>query len=77
MNNKTILIYYLVNKWKNDASTRRLVGKVLYSNIGDTCYKIAPQTFEEVPSLMCRQEEADGRMLLHASHAAKGDDMFR
>ena len=42
----------------------------MYANAGDTCYRITAEGSEEVPTLKSRQEEADGRLLLHASHAA-------
>lgn len=35
------------------------------------CYKITKDTSEEMPDLESHQEEADRRLLLHASHAAK------
>ncbi|EDO42115.1 predicted protein [Nematostella vectensis] len=70
-NIKTSLISFLVHEWKSEANTRRLEGKVLYSNFGEKCYKIADGVFEEVPLLKCEQEEADGRLLLHAFHAAQ------
>lgn len=37
---------------------------------GATCYRITSENSNEFPSLQCNQEEADGRLLLHAAHAA-------
>ena len=39
--------------------------------MNDKCYRITFQGSEEVPSLRCYQEEADGCLLLHATHAAQ------
>ena len=44
----------------------------MYATVNDTCYRITSQDSEEVPALKCQQEEADGRLLLHAAHAASG-----
>ena len=42
----------------------------MYANAGDTCYRITAESGEEVPTQKSQQEEADGHLLLHASHAA-------
>ena len=68
--NKTSLICFIVNEWKKEECREKLEEKVLYANVGDTCYKITSEGSEEVGTLQCQQEEADGRLLLHASHAA-------
>lgn len=42
----------------------------MHANAGDTCYRIPTESGEEVPTLKSQQQEADGHLLLHASHAA-------
>ena len=42
----------------------------LYTNAGDTCYRITAEGSEEVSTLNSQYEEADGHLLLRASHAA-------
>ena len=46
-------------------------GKVLYATVNDKCYQITSQGSKEVTSRQGQQEEADGRLLLHAAHAAR------
>ncbi|KAI0225483.1 hypothetical protein LSAT2_023729, partial [Lamellibrachia satsuma] len=71
VNNKTSLITFLVNEWKKVEYTEQLHDKVLFAMVDDKCYKITPESSEEVPSLRCKQEEADGRLLLHAVNVAR------
>ena len=68
--NKTSLISFVVNEWKKDKCRQRLEDKILYTNVGDTCYKITYHRSDDAPSLLCKQEEADGRLLFHAANAA-------
>ena len=70
VSNKTSLITFIVKEWRKEACRQKLEGKLLYANAGDTCYRITMEGSEEVPTLKSQQEEADGRLLLHASHAA-------
>ena len=44
---------------------------ILYATVDNKCYRISSQGSDEVPLLQCNQEEADGRLLLHAAHAAR------
>ena len=37
----------------------------------DKSFKLTLQGDVEVPALQCHQEEADGRLLFHANHAAR------
>ena len=37
----------------------------------DKCYRITSHGSVEVPALQCHQEEADGCLLFHATHAAR------
>lgn len=46
-------------------------GKEISTNVNYIYYRISPSGNEEVLSLRCTQEEADGRLMLHAFHAAK------
>ena len=50
---------------------QKLNDKELYATTETLCFKITSQASEEVPALQCKQEEADGRLLLHASHTGK------
>ena len=68
--NKNNLISFIVSEWKKEKIREKLNGKVLYATVGDKCYKITSEGSEEVEALHCIQEEADGRLLFHASHAA-------
>ena len=70
VSNKTSLITFIVKEWRMETCRQKLEGKLLYANAGDTCYRITMEGSEEVPTLKSQQEEADGRLLLHASHAA-------
>ena len=69
--NKTSLIIFIVNEWRKAHCREKLQNKVLYATVDDKCYKINSQDSKEVPVLQCKQEEADGRLLLHAAHAAR------
>ena len=68
--NKTSLITFIVSEWRKEACREKLEEKVLYANVDDTCYRITSEGSEEVLALQCQQEEGDGRLLLHATHAA-------
>ena len=71
ISNKTCLISFIVHEWQTDKSRDKLEGKTLYATVGDKCHKITSEGHEVVPELQCQQEEADGRLLFHAAHAAK------
>lgn len=45
--------------------------KVLFVTHEEQCFKYSTGRFIEVPTLKCTQEEADGPLLFHASHAAE------
>lgn len=68
--NKTSLIKFLVQEWQKTKYTEKLSGKVLFVTCRQTCWKISGNHCEEVPELISKHEEADGRLLLHAAHAA-------
>ena len=68
--NKTSLIAFIVGEWKKAQYRGKLQQKILYATVYDKCYRITSHGSVEMPALRCHQEEADGRLLLHASHAA-------
>ncbi len=69
--NKTSLIAFIVSEWRKTEHREKLKDKVLYVTVNDKCYRITSQGSEEVSALHCHQEEADGRLLFHAAHAAR------
>jgi len=69
--NKTSLIAFIVSEWKSRQHRENLGEKILHVTIGEVCLKITSEECVQVPCLQCNQEEADGRLLLHAAHAAK------
>ena len=71
MNNKTSLIKFLVKEWQKDKYTDKLQSKLLFIASEGKCWKITAERSEEVEALASTHEEADGRMLLHAGHAAE------
>ena len=71
ISNKTNLIAFIVSEWRKAQCRDMLWEKVLYATVDDKCYKIISQGSMEEQALQCHQEEADGRLLLHASHAAR------
>ena len=71
MTNKTSLIRFLVSEWKTKEHSKKIIDHVLYVTCEEKCYKITNEDCHEVLELNSTQEEADGRLLLHAAHAAK------
>jgi hypothetical protein len=69
--NKSSLITFLVQEWMKEENRQKLQDKILYVTDGAKCYMMTSQDSKEVPELQCQQEEADGRLLLHAKHAAQ------
>ena len=69
--NKNSLISFIVSELRRPEYREKLNGKVLYIAVDNKCYKITSQGSEEVQALQCQQEEADGRLLFHAVHAAR------
>jgi len=49
----------------------KLQQKVLCTTMSDKCYRIRSDGSTEVQKRQCQQEEADGRLLLNAGHAAE------
>ena len=66
--NKASLIQFLLNVWKKQKHTDKLVGKCLYVTHLDTCWKIPQGCCGVVPALSSQHEEAYGRLLIHAAH---------
>lgn len=71
MSNKTNLISFLVTQWKTPEYSARLKNKILFVTCAEKCYKITNDSTQEIHELSSTHEEADGRLLLHAHHAAK------
>ena len=69
--NKASLIQFLLNVWKKQKYTDKLVGKCLYVTHLDKCWKITQGCCGEVPALSSQHEEADGRLLLDAALASR------
>ena len=69
--NKNSLISFIVSEWMKAGFREKLQQKVLYATVSDKCYRITSDGSNEVQALQCQQEEADGRLLLHAAHAAE------
>ncbi|CAM4534943.1 unnamed protein product [Leuciscus chuanchicus] len=67
VNSKTSLISFIVNEWRKPQYREKLQEKILYATVIDKCYRITYQDSEEVSTLHCQQEAADGRLLLHAA----------
>ncbi len=71
VNNKSSLIQFLVEEWNKPMYTSKLQGKTLFVTHMHSCWQITDDCCKEVDALQCTHEEADGRLLLHAEHAAK------
>ena len=71
--NKTSLIKFLVSEWRKPQYLERLLrqGKSLFVTCEDKCWKLSGECCEEISELCSCHEEADGRLLLHATHAAQ------
>ena len=70
--NKMSLIHFLVKEWHKQEFLQKLENKhkLLLATCEENCFLFSPVRCREVPELNCVQEEADGRLLLHAGHAA-------
>eukprot|EP00745_Piridium_sociabile_P027749 TRINITY_DN44663_c0_g1_i3.p1 TRINITY_DN44663_c0_g1~~TRINITY_DN44663_c0_g1_i3.p1 ORF type:complete len:1606 (-),score=395.32 TRINITY_DN44663_c0_g1_i3:590-5317(-) len=69
--NKSSLIKFLVEQWKQPDHRKKLNGKTMYVTCEETCFRMTDGACVEVPELLSTQEEADTRLLLHALHAAR------
>ena len=68
-NNKTQLIQFLSEEWRKERYREKLTGKNLFVTANNLCFEISSGGFRIREDLKSSQEEADTRMLLHASHA--------
>ena len=71
VNNKNNLISFIVSEWMKAEYRAKLHNKVLYATANEKCYRITAEGSNEVAALLCQQEEADGRLLLHGAHASE------
>ncbi|KAL8595212.1 hypothetical protein ACOMHN_043365 [Nucella lapillus] len=71
--NKVTLIKYLVQEWENEKYFQKLgrLHKGMCVTCEDKCYRFSAIQRREVPELQSFHEEADGRLILHATHAAE------
>lgn len=75
--NKSSLIQFFKHHWTTDHAFVAALGssREMYVTVGNTCSRLRadasqPTIFHEVvDDLCCSQEEADTRLILHASHA--------
>ena len=70
---KTSLIKFLIQEWRTEKHLEKLghLHKVVFVTCEEKCFRFSVGRCREVPELQCVQEEADGRLLLHASHTAE------
>ena len=68
--NKTQLIQLLSEEWRKERYRDKLTGKKLFVTANNLCFEISSGGSRIREDLKSTQEEADTRMLLHASHAA-------
>ena len=67
---KMKLIEFLVEKWTTPSARQALGERTLYLTCREKCMRITFQKVSDAPEFFCSQEEAGGRLLLHAKHAA-------
>ena len=68
--NKSELIKFLVEDWKKPEYCTQLGEKKLYIGYEEACIVLTRDGVEAIDILSCRHEEADTRLIFHASHAA-------
>ena len=68
--NKTSLIKFFAEQWKQPEYRRMLIDKVLVITCDRTSFKLTEDKYEQVPKLFSNQKKAYTRLLLHAAHAA-------
>lgn len=69
--NKTALTKFVTKEWKQDKYRRKLTDKVVFVAFEEECHQISSDDTFSVEDLNSTQEEADTRILLHLSHAAR------
>ena len=65
--NKTSLIKFFAEQWKQPEYRKMLTDKVLIVTWDTMSFKLTEDKYEQVPELFSNQEEADTRLLLHAA----------
>ena len=80
--NKLALLHFLFQSWCKYSSSK-LCGLTLYVSESDQCHCLSPAAtndacviVQQIPELACDHEEADTRMLLHASHATRYNNVL-
>ena len=71
LKNKQQLIHFVVNEWRKERCSAKVVGKKLYVTAGEECYEVSAEGSILCEELRSTQEEADTRILLHAYHAGR------
>jgi hypothetical protein len=69
VSNKTTLIKFLFEEWQKPEYQKQLNGRILIVTAEEKCFRITSNSCHEEVDLKCTQEEADGRLILHAIHA--------
>ncbi|MCH2406132.1 MAG: hypothetical protein MK200_08070 [Nitrosopumilus sp.] len=68
--NKGELVKFLAEQWTHNESISLIGEKDVYVTSEDRCILLSLPSSPEISELMCSQEEADTRLLLHAQHAS-------
>ena len=61
----------MVKEWRRDKYRTTLTGEALFVTCERDCYEITSQAANIVDELSSTQEEADTRLIVHVSHAAR------
>ena len=69
--NKKQLVRVVTEEWQKERLRQRLTGKTLFTTTEERRVEISPDHVRLREDLRSTQEEADTRLLLHASHAAR------
>ena len=69
--NKKQLVRVVTEEWQKEGFRQRLTGQHLFTTTEESCVEISADNFRPGEDLRSTQEEADTRLLLHASHAAR------
>ena len=66
-----MFIRFLHAEWQSIGYATVLEGKELFLTVDEECHRLTSLRDEKITALYTDQEEADGRMLLHAKNAAQ------
>ena len=69
--NKKQLVRVVTEEWQKERFRQRLTGRHLFTTTEESCVEISADNFRPREDLTSTNEEADTRLLLHASHAAR------